>query len=83
MCCQTKRHRQTTNLRLFFEQAEETNEVFVWSFSAPARGIQQLVAIRSWREKRFHCERIIKGNLEFLRLMKYNKPNNWAVMGNR
>lgn len=39
---------------------------------APAEGIQQLVAISSWREKRFHCKRI-KGNLGDFRLTKYNK----------
>lgn len=56
---------------------------YLFGLWAPAKAIQQLVAIRSRREKRIHCVGIIKGNLEFLRLMKCIKLNNWAVMGNR
>lgn len=57
----TQRHRQTTNSGLVGQLSiiREKNE-YLLVLLAPAAGIQQLVAISSWRQNRFHCKRIKK-----------------------
>lgn len=58
----TRRHRQAPNFGLV-GQMSIIREFFLkmgylLALLAPAAGIQQLVAISSWRQSRFHCNRI-------------------------